>query len=67
MNTTTFASAVSAIATVIEMLVRLAVLILIALVVAHEFGIRIGVGPKPTAQAVVYIAGAWFLYRGGRV
>lgn len=67
MNTTTFASVVAAIVAGLEMAVRIAVLVLIASVLMSEFGVRVLSLPRPQPQTVAFLAGAWFLYKGGRV
>ena len=48
-------------------IVSLALLLLIAASVAGKYGVRVPMLPQTDATALAWLAGAWWLYRGGKV
>jgi hypothetical protein len=51
----------------VELAVRLGLLVLIGAAVLAEFGVRVAMLPRPSVQALAFLCGAWWLYRGGKL
>lgn len=60
-------SQISAIAGIITQIVGWAILLLIAAAVLQRYGVRVPYVPATGATELAWIAGAWWLYRGGKL
>lgn len=58
---------VSQITSIITTVIGVALLVLIAGTVAGKFGLRASVLPQMQEQALAWLCGAWWLYRGGKL
>lgn len=48
---------------VIEIVVRIALLLLIGAAVAHHYGVRVSIIPRVPAQELALLCAAWLAYR----
>jgi hypothetical protein len=51
------------ITTIIEIVVRIALLLLIGAAVAHHYGVRVSIIPRVPAQELALLCAAWLAYR----
>jgi len=58
---------ISQVTSIITTIVGIALLVLIAGTVAAKFGVRASFLPQTGEQALAWLCGAWWLYRGGKL
>lgn len=58
---------ISQIASIVTQIIGYGLLLLIAAAVVSRYGIRVPYVPAVNVTELTYLAGAWFLYRGGKI
>ena len=67
MTNINFGQLVSQIAAIVTQIIGYGLLLLIAAAVVSRYGVRVPYIPAINVTELAYLAGAWFLYRGGRI
>lgn len=58
---------INQIAAIVTQVIGYGLLLLIAAAVVNRYGVRVPYVPSINVTELAYLAGAWFLYRGGKL